>query len=788
MTDEAQDRGTLSRRSVSWLILFLVLVTLGLFAVMTQLFLSLNARQNAAAWSVREDALWAAFQADRESSRLKEALRQAQIDPEEANIREILLRYDVLYSRAIVLGHDYFATRFENSPRLSAAGDQAQGAILGLEPMIDDLATRPEIFPDWVGSFLEAVKQVQTATGELVMITNQVRNEATIAERMDVAGINTRLARASMAIAVLFVSIVAVQSVQLRHIRRSRIEIERLSERNARNAERAEAANRAKSMFLATMSHEIRTPLNGLIGTAELMAQDALTCEQTENLRTIRKSGELLLDVINDILDISKMEAGGRSPSFSRVPLPCLIDEVAVVMRDRARQAGLALRFEVPRIEVTTDAGGIRQVLVNLVGNAVKFTVEGNVTVEVTHPSEDRLLFAVRDTGIGIPADGIARLFMDFSQIDGSASRAFTGTGLGLAISRRIIESLGGRIGVESIPGVGSRFWFEVPVTDVVDLPTGGDALSHPMPDAQPALPCRFAGLILVVEDNEINRKVVTGMLGRLGLAHRTAEDGAAALRLLEEQDFDLVLMDYMMPVMNGIDATRAIRARGSQVPIVGLTANAFVEDREACLAAGMDDFIAKPVTREKLVNVLRRFCGPDAGTPETSPAPSGPHHAAPADLPGAGSPAPRRDRAMATVPEPAPDKVVAIDRRQVTALVEDLGIETMSDLVFGFRGDALSLLSTIDAAWSVQDFEALDGALHALKGAARTIGLFALGELAQAMREPGPGMATERATERATGPEDLRRALDSSVAELIALLETMGARTSDLRQGPLAS
>lgn len=788
MIDEAPDQNRQGRQPASWLILFLVIVTIGLFAVITQLFINLHARQNAAAWSVREDALWAAFQADREVARLRETVRQAQLDPRDESIREIITRYDLLYSRAVVLGHDYFAARFEDSLVLSETAEKVRHAILGLEPMIDDLATRPEIFPDWTEPFIAAVNGVQTAAGSLVMISNQVRNEATVAERTEVAQINVRLARASMGIAALFLSIVVLQSVQIRHIRRSRTEIERLSERNARIAERAEAASRAKSMFLATMSHEIRTPLNGLIGTADLMAEDDLTPAQTATIATIRKSGELLLAIINDILDFSKLEAGGRTAVLSRVNLPCLIDEVAVVMRDRASQGGLALHFDVPPLGVTTDAGGVRQVLVNLVGNAIKFTAQGSVTVQVSNPRKDELLLEVRDTGIGISAEGITRLFKDFSQIDGSASRAYTGTGLGLAISKRIVESLGGRIGVESIPGVGSRFWFTVPVTDVVDLPADCSTTARPVPTGQPGLPCRFSGLVLVVEDNQINRNVATGMLTRLGLAHRTAEDGAAALRMLEEVEFDLVLMDYMMPVMNGIDATRAIRARGSKVPIVGLTANAFVEDREACLAAGMDDFIAKPVTRDKLITVLGRFCCPAPATSDPAVAHGPPANALPSDHAAQASCGSTADIARETIvavapgPMPAPDPapMPIIDHHQVTILVEDMGIETISDLAFGFRADALALLSEIEASWTAQDEDALDRALHALKGSARTIGLLALGELAQAMRRSD----RDRVDDSAPGPDTLRHALDAGLAELITFLDALETGQAELRKG----
>lgn len=738
MTEPLPDRRSAARLPVGKIITILIVAMLGLFVVMVQLFTDLYNRQNATAWSVREDALWAAFQADRETARLMEALRKAQIDPTEENIDAVLLRYDVLYSRAMVLGHDYFAARFDGASPVSTAAGRARRAILDLEPAIAAIPERPGGFAVWVESFIAAMMEVQVATGELVMVTNQARNEAVIAERKDVAEINLRLAISAMLIAVLFFSIVLLQWVQLSHIRRSRTEIESLSERNARNAERAEAASRAKSMFLATMSHEIRTPLNGLIGTAELMIDDDLTPNQAKNLLTIRKSGELLLDVINDILDFSKMEAGRYAATLSRVSLPDLTAEVAIVMGQRAREAGLDLRLSVPALEVTTDAGGVRQVLVNLVGNAIKFTSEGTVTVEVTRRPGDRLLFDVRDTGIGISPEGIDRLFKDFSQVDNSASRAFGGTGLGLAICKRIVENLGGMIGVQSIPGVGSRFWFEIPVSEIAVVPEPVTSPEPVLPEAsqadrpedRPQLGPTAGRLVLVVEDNAVNRQVATGMLERLGFDVQTANDGSIALRMVEERAFDLILMDYQMPVMNGIDATRAIRALGLKVPIVGLTANAFVEDREACIGAGMDDFIAKPVTRDKLVTVLQRYCS-----------------AGPAGF----------------------GRTAEVDEEHVRSLVEDLGHEMVSDLLFTFRDDALTLLSDTAAAVEQGDGDAVDQALHGLKGAANTIGLSGLAAAAQDMRQ-ADGHDVRKV-------DELRAALDAGLARLTEVVDRPSGR-----------
>jgi two-component system, sensor histidine kinase len=588
-----------------------------------------------------------------------------------------------------------------------------------------------------------------------------------------VAATNLRVIICAALIAALFLSIVVLQSVQVAQIRRSRQEIAALSERNALNAERAEAASRAKSMFLATMSHEIRTPLNGLIGTAELMADEPLSPTQTDYLWTIRKSGEVLLDVISDILDFSSMEAHRITTEPVAFNLADTIAEVVALMEQRARRGGLTLRSEVPSLRVTTDRARVRQVLVNLVGNAVKFTVKGTITIVVTRSGPDRILVDVLDTGVGISADGIANLFKDFSQVDGSATRRFQGSGLGLAICKRIVTALGGDIGVQSILGLGSRFWFEIPCAPIEDVseepglqpfsPRAGDIMSVR----------KVSGHVLVVEDNEINRKVVMGLLTKLGMTYQAVTNGAEAVSILDRQSFDLVLMDYQMPVMNGVDATREIRARGHNIPIVGLTANAFVDDRDICLAAGMNDFIAKPVTRDKLQSTLMRFC---AESPVTSIAASDrsespepdtvqglvpvvPPFAAPTSAALTGQEALRGPKMDAAI-----DELAAIDAAHVRALIDDLGLEVLSDLLFSFRSDSAAQLEALETASGTHATGDLDAALHALKGVSQTVGLFRLAAAIQDMRQ-GPPPDKSRVAFLRVAVEAGHRALSAHLA-----------------------
>jgi len=680
-------------------IIFLILVTIGLFAAMTQLFVGLYQNQNAVAWSVREDAMWAAFQADREAARLIEALRVAQREPTEGNISQVALRFDLLYSRALMLEQDSYAIKFNGSSPVAEASAAAYASIVLLDPIIAQTSAGPDPFLTQIGTLIVLAVATQQATGNLVLAANSALNEARVNERNEIGRINARLALGAILIALLFVLIVVLQSFQLNQIRRSRREIERLSERNALNAQRAEAASLAKSMFLATMSHEIRTPLNGIIGTAELMNDADLTLSQAENLAMIRKSGEILLDVITDILDFSKMEAGKISYQREPFALRTVMEEVSAIMSQRAKATGLTLDLDVPTMTLTTDPARLRQILVNLVGNAIKFTSSGGITVKAWLATPTLLRVEVSDTGIGISEQGINNLFQDFSQVDGSASRRFSGTGLGLAICKRILEGLDGQIGVRSVEGMGSTFWFDLPVTDAATF-TGDEPTVQTRPTTMPLseLPsARLRGRVLVAEDNDINRKVAVGLLTRLGITVITAVNGAEAVAMAANEQIDLILMDFQMPVTNGLEATRQIRAMGLNIPIVGLTANAFIDDRDQCIAAGMDEFLPKPVTREKLWKTLKRFC--------------------PVDV-------------------PREDVIQSIDKVQFDVLIEDLGPEVVAELLVSYLSDTEALFAEIETAMTHADRAALDRALHTLKGVSQTVGLSHLAAEVQALRQ----------------------------------------------------
>jgi signal transduction histidine kinase/CheY-like chemotaxis protein len=591
-----------------------------------------------------------------------------------------------------------------------------------------------------------------------------------------------------------------------------------------RARETSQAANHSKSAFLATMSHEIRTPLNGVVGTASLLLETDLSDEQREHVETIHECSDTLLELISDILDFSKLEAGRISLEASEFDLVDVTETVLDIVEPRARAKDLLVVFAPSRqlpARVIGDPGRLRQVLLNLLSNAIKFTERGSVVVRAVPRAgnaDATIRFEVEDTGIGMAESAKDRLFQEFSQLETSVSRRYGGSGLGLAICKQIVTMMGGRIGFESRLAEGSVFWFELPLKAatraaaadappqaaglnrhalvVAPCPVGREAarallaghgfevVASDAPEAEAAdlamlhasvLPhaptwrrkdhgsswlafgfgasrCRgkveavldgalkpsslaeaLAELfprakaqpppqrhtlerkapsrrlrVLLVEDNHINQRVAARMLKNIGHDVDLAADGFEAVAQAQARAYDVILMDMQMPRMDGLEATRIIRAlpgTAAQVPIVAMTANAFTSDRDACFAAGMDDFVAKPVTRDKLFNVLEHW-----GSNKERPAPM-----------------PKR--------APAAAAASVVDHEQMAALREELGGEVLDQMLRSFCASTDALVTQIRTAVEAGDGTAADELTHKLKGSAATMGFAGIAQSCERLR-----------------------------------------------------
>jgi two-component system sensor histidine kinase/response regulator len=514
---------------------------------------------------------------------------------------------------------------------------------------------------------------------------------------------------------VLGVYVMAFDITPLKHaeneLRRTNVELER-----SRNA--AEAASRAKSAFLANMSHEIRTPMNAIIGLTHLMAQDSRDPLQLERLGKVDHAARHLLQVINDILDLSKIEAGKMTLEITDFELQSLLDQTVDLIAGRAREKGLALTLDTSDLpsRLRGDPTRLSQALLNLLSNAVKFTQHGWVRLSGQVLAQQgrsvQLRFEVQDTGEGIAPDRQAALFSAFEQADTSIARRHGGTGLGLALTRHLATMMQGDVGVHSELGIGSTFWITVWLEQASETVSPAEPMS-PLAECESKLRRQHAGQrVLLVEDNPINQEVGGELLDRVGLAVETAADGRRAVELASTRSYDLILMDMQMPVMDGLAATRAIRRRlGPSPPIIAMTANAFGEDRAACLGAGMNDHVAKPVDPASLYTTLLRWL-PERVPRAESASPPPPFWQRPAGAP-------------AIPPRPLLERLGAIPHLNLQQALDQMGgnapaLERVLGSFVGAYGQGLPALLEEPTPASVGRWRAL---CHSLRGACGAIG-----------------------------------------------------------------
>ncbi|QRM19277.1 response regulator [Dechloromonas sp. TW-R-39-2] len=475
--------------------------------------------------------------------------------------------------------------------------------------------------------------------------------------------------------------------------------------------QQAERANRAKGDFLANMSHEIRTPINAVVGMAHLALKTGLTAKQRDYLEKIRVSGSHLLDLVNDVLDVAKIEAGKLTLENVPFSLPNMIRRLEGVASLRADEKGLQLEVDVDRnIPVCLNGDELRvgQILINYLNNAIKFTDKGTIRLSATLVSKDEkvccLRFTVSDTGIGLSGEQMKRLFASFEQADISTTRKFGGTGLGLAICRELADLMGGEVGVESAPGCGSTFWATLRLGIAPD-----DAVAHEAADSSwlGGNEIHLSGMhILLAEDNLINQQIAIELLEEYGVKVSAASNGLQALALLERMHFDCVLMDVRMPELDGIEATHRIRQNPlfADLPIIAMTANARTEDRDECFAAGMNDFISKPVDPVQFFRIVMKWVKPVADAPLAA-------------------------TESAMLPRSVVSNIAEVDTAVIRKLVKNDTVKILR-FVQNFLGSTASGVAELGPALLAGDIEQLARTAHRLKSSSKSMGAANLGEL----------------------------------------------------------
>ncbi len=708
-----------------------------------------------------DNLLWGYLQLEMEFLRLRDRLREAVRNPrgtaDEAEAAR--LQFEIFASRLPLVDPERARILFELQARDRAPLDLLQAFVREADPWLAETVSGP-LAQAPLPTLVARLDAAEPAVRGLILRINQLNAEA-VGRRNEASG---GLIRQGIGLtlfqSLLTLAFVAIAWRQVHALARRRQALESLAADLDQARRGAEAASAAKSAFLANMSHELRTPFNGLLGMLTLLEASRLDTQQADNLRTARQSAEHLLGLLNDILDISKLESGRLELDPAPTDLHRLLDGMQALMALPAESKGLRLVLQrdpgLPRW-VLADEMRLKQILFNLLGNAVKFTDRGEIGLEA-RLAPDGVALAVRDTGIGIGPDTLSRLFARFVQGDGGIGKRYGGTGLGLEISRSLARMMGGDIAVESQPGTGSCF--------TVTLPLGPCEAPAPAEPSAAAGTARGPGAgrvldVLVVDDQALNRSLMQQLLGRMGHRVRLAEHGALAVDAVRAQPPDLVLMDLHMPVLDGVGATTAIRAlpgAAARVRIVALTADAFRDTRDRLLAAGMDAYLTKPLQLHELQQALAACGGRFDLHPGTNPAADTP--AAPA--PTAPAPPARRHRFRAG------DVAQVLDMAVIGELCVGLSLDGYRGLLRDFLADEQGALAALRTALAAGRSDELKARAHAVKGTAGSLGLSALQALARRIELEGPAWSAEDCAPQA-------QALDELLDRTRALVQRMG-------------